>query len=339
VGGELASAQAVSGTSDVSFSASDPGSGVYEALFSVDGQVVQRTALGENGGHCRDVGETTDGLPAFLYVQPCPSSESADVGFDTGLVSNGSHHLVVSVVDAADNSAPVLDREITVDNPAAPGPPNGTNASANATLAVRWSATKSVRLASAFGRTHEISGELTAPGGTPISGATIEVSATPASVGAVSAAIASVRTDQDGRFTVSVARNISSCTLRFAYRSHLGDAQPAASAALTLSVRAGLTLAISPRTASVGRSIYFRGRLLGGPVPREGKQLVLEARAPGGQWIEVDDVRTGARGRYRASYRFKFPGPADYQFRALSEPESDYPFAQGGSNVVGVLEL
>ena len=71
VSGELASAPAVAGTSDVAFSASDPGSGVYEALFSVDGKMVQSTVLDDNGGRCRNVGETTDGLPAFLYLQPC----------------------------------------------------------------------------------------------------------------------------------------------------------------------------------------------------------------------------------------------------------------------------
>ena len=65
---------------------------------------------------------------------------------------------------------------------------------------------------------------------------------------------------------------------------------------------------------------------------------MLEARSPGGPWIEFDVVRTDARGRYHASYRFKFPGPADYQFRVLCEPESDYPFATGSSNVVGVRE-
>jgi hypothetical protein len=38
------------------------------------------------------------------------------------------------------------------------------------------------------------------------------------------------------------------------------------------------------------------------------------------------------------SYRFKFPGPADYQFGVLREAEADYPFATGASNVVGVFE-
>jgi hypothetical protein len=193
-------------------------------------------------------------------------------------------------------------------------------------------------LSSGFGRRHEIVGKLAAAGGAPISSAMVEVAATPASAGAATAAMTSVHTDGEGRFVLTLPPGVSSRTLRFAYRSHIGDAAPAATATLTLSVRAGLTLSISPRTASVGRSIYFKGRLLGGPVPRTGKLLVLEARAPGGRWIEFDDVRTNARGVYRASYRFKFSGPASYQFRVLSEPESDYPYAQGASNTVAVSE-
>jgi hypothetical protein len=346
VSGELASAPTVSGTSDVAFSATDPGSGVYEAVFSVDGQVVQSAVLDENGGRCKNVDQSSGGQAAFLYLQPCPGSVSADVGFDTTKVSNGAHHLVVSVIDAAGNAAPVLDREVTVANPpapSAPGPsapalPNGTNASTQATLAVSWKGTKSERLTAGYGRAETITGQLTAPGGVPISGAQVEVLATPDYTGAKQLAMASARTGQDGRFTVRLPGGVSSRTLRFAYRSHLGDALPVATRRLTLTVRAGMTLTISPRTASVGRSIFFRGRLRGGPIPADGKQLVLEARSPGGPWIEFDVIRTDSRGRYHGSYRFKFPGPANYQFRVLSEPESDYPFAAGSSDVVGVQE-
>jgi len=39
------------------------------------------------------VGQTADGLPPFLYLQPCLKSVTADVGFDTTAVSNGTHHL------------------------------------------------------------------------------------------------------------------------------------------------------------------------------------------------------------------------------------------------------
>ncbi len=226
VSGELASAPTVAGTSDVAFSASDPGSGVYEAVFSVDGQVVQSTVVDEDGGRCRNVGQTTDGLAAFLYVQPCPASVSADVGFDTTLVSNGEHHLVVSVIDAAGNAATVLDRNITIDNPAPPGGPNGTNASAQATLTVGWEATGSTlkgtgeHLTSGYGHAQMIAGRLTGPGGVPIGAAQIDVLTTP-DFARAGTAVASLHTGSDGRFTLRLPAGVSSRTLRFTYSSEL----------------------------------------------------------------------------------------------------------------------
>ena len=338
VGGELANAPAVSGTSDVTFNATDPGAGVYEAVFTVDGQVVQSTVIDEEGGRCKNVGQTTDGLPAFLYLQPCPASVSADVGFDTTKVSDGSHHLVVSVIDPAGNSAPVLDRQITVDNPGVPGPPNGTNASAPATLEVGWKSSKHRRLTSRFGRQQEVVGRLTASDGQPIAGAQVGLQAIPAYAGAMAVTMPTLITAPDGTFALRLPGGLSSRTLRFTYCSHLDETQPAAVGTLALVVHAGIALAVAPHVTSVDRTIRFRGRLLAGPVPHEGKQLVLEARSPGGPWLEFDVLRSGVRGRFRATYRFKFPGPADYQFRVLSEPESDYPFAAGASNVVAVRE-
>jgi hypothetical protein len=340
-GGELASAPTLRGSSDVTFDATDPGSGVYEALFSIDGQVVQRTVLNANGGRCRDVGQTTDGTAAFLYAQPCLGSLSADVPFDTTAAVNGTHHLLVSVIDAAGNAAPVLDRTVTIDNPPAPGtpgPPNGANASAQASLAVRWRGTRNAQLISGYGSTHVVSGRLTAPGGAPITGAAIELDATPTYAGARPISMPSAHTDADGRFSVRLSGGVSSRTLRFAYRNRIGEARPAATRTLRLSVHASIALSVAPHLAGVGSTISFRGRLRGGPVPPTGKQLVLEARSPGSPWIEFKVVRTNGRGRFRATYRFKFPGPADYAFRARSEPEADYPFAAGASDVVAVHE-
>jgi hypothetical protein len=342
VSGELASAATVSGTSDVAFSASDPASGVYEAVFSVDGKVVQSTVVDEDEGRCRNVGQTTDGLAAFLYVQPCPASVNADVGFDTASVSNGEHHLVVSVIDAAGNAATVLDRNVTVYNPPPPGGPNGTNASAHATLAVGWEASAKgaklagARLTSSYGHAHTIAGRLTGASGAAIGAAQVDVLSTPDYAGAKQT-LTSVLTGADGRFTLSVPAGSSSRTLRFQYSDDVG-ASPVATRTLTLSVRAGVSLSVAPHTTSVGRSIRFSGRLLGGPVPAGGKLLVLEARSPRGAWLEFDVVRSDARGRFYAGYRFKFPGPADYQFRVLCEAEADYPFATGASRVVGVFE-
>ena len=336
-GGELAGAATVAGTSDLTFNASDPGAGVYEAVFTVDGKVVQSTVINENGGRCRNVGQTSDGLPAFLELQPCPASVSADVGFDTTRVANGAHHMVVSVLDAAGNSAPVLDRNVNVDNPAPPGLPNGAGASEQATLTARWRSTPKQTLRAGYGSREMIRGRLTAPGGRPISDAKIDVTQTPSYSGAKTVTMKAPRTDQAGRFDLPVPAGVSSQTIRIAYRAHLGDTSPAASKALKLVVRASLSLAISPRTASAGSTIQFRGRLRGRPIPKDGKALVLEARS-GGPWIEFDVIRSSRSGSYHASYTFKFPGPARYQFRVLCEAEADYPYSQGASPVVDVAE-
>jgi hypothetical protein len=333
VAGELASASTLQGTNDVTFTASDPGSGVYEAVVSVDGHAVETPVLSENGGRCRNVGETAPGKPAFLYLQPCPGSYSADVALDTTRLTDGAHHLVVSVIDAAGNVAAVLDREVTVANPA---PACGTVRSQQATLSASWKSSKRPRIAVRFGGSPTIVGRLTGTGGAPIASATINVLATPTYEGATPAQMPGTQTDSAGRFALRMPRGISSRSLCLSYRPPGGA--PPATRALQLVVRAGVALGVSPRVTSVGHEIFFNGRLLGAPVPPEGKQLVLEARSPGGGWIEFNLVRSRARGRFHAAYRFRFPGPAEYQFRAVSEPESDYPFAAGTSNVVGVRE-
>jgi hypothetical protein len=253
-------------------------------------------------------------------------------------VGNGSHRLTVTVLDAAGNAAPVLNRVLTVDNPPPPGGPNGRNASAQAMLSVRWSGTAKASVVGGFDRARAVVGRLATAGGAPIAGAQIEVHATPAYTGARSVAIASPLTDANGGFRLGVPPGSSSRTLRFAYRAHFGDGRPAATATLRLRTPAAIALHVTPHTAAAGRTIVFRGLLRGSPIPRGGKQLVLEARSPGSGWIEFKVIHTDARGRFRASYRFKFPGPADYAFRARSEAESDFPFAAGASKPVRVHE-
>jgi hypothetical protein len=338
VTGELTTAPTVQGTSDVAFDASDPGSGVHEAVFSVDGRVVQRSVVDDDNGRCKDVGGPSDGKPAFLYVQPCKPSVSVDVPFDTTRATNGAHRLVVSVIDAAGNSAPVLDRRINIANPPPPGAPNGTNASSQARLSASWVGAKKARIASAYGRRHTIAGRLTGPGGTAIAGARIDCTVTPAYAGAKPVRMACPTTGPDGRFTLKVPRGASSRTVKLAYREHIGEALPVASRTLGLTVRAAVRLRVSPHTTSAGHSIHLTGAVLGGPIPHGGKQLVLEARSPSGRWIEFDVLETDRKGRFHDSYRFKHPGPVDYGFRAVSKSEADFPFATGASNTVRVHE-
>ncbi len=391
VEGELATASTLSGTVDLSLHAEDSGSGVYEAVFTVDGVETGSVLLDENDGHCRNVGQTTDGLPAFLYLQPCPASLSADIPFNTTTLSDGTHHLVVTVTDAAGDSTVALDRKITVANDPQVSPPskepptskeppvskeppaqsqagdgdspattsgndqltqnspaaqsqsdNGTSASAGATLHVRWSATAHTALAGTSGHASTAVGQLTAPSGAPIAGALVQVLSTPSYEGAHTVALAPLRTASDGSFRVRLPASTPSSRITFAYSASTSSAVPSVTAALTLTVPASLALRVAPRTTRAGGTIVFSGTLHGVHLPPGGKTLVLEARAGGAgshsRWRQFQVLATRAHGRYRASYRFRLPGPITYQFRAVSPAEADFPYGAGASNVVAVFE-
>jgi hypothetical protein len=362
VEGELATASTLSGVADLAFHAEDPGSGVYKAVFTVDGSPPGTTLIDENGGHCRDVGQATDSLPAFLYLRPCKPSLNADLPFDTSTLTDGTHHLVVSVTNAAGNSTVALDRKIATLNlpgsspltgstPVAPGnalatghapatqnPPNGSNASPGARLSVRWSSTARTALAAPYGHTHLLRGRLTAPDGSPIGGATLQVLSTPAYQGSTPRSLASVHTSSDGSFHMLVPSSTPSSRITLTYSSHSGQPSPDITSALTLTVPASLSLRVTPTVSHVGGTIAFTGALHGSPLPRGGKQLVLEARAPGAPWRQFRVLSTLPHGRYHATYRFRLPGPITYQFRATSPHEADFPYGAGVSRVVRVGE-
>jgi hypothetical protein len=361
VSGELATSSTLSGTADLSLNASDPGSGVYQAVFTVDGAPAGRVLLDENGGRCRDVGGTGDGLPAFLYLQPCAGGVSADLPFDTTALADGTHHLVVAVTDAAGNSVVALDRKIDVANhppappPApsqlgspAPPPPasgalasgaaNGTPASAAAALSAHWAGGSRSALTARLGGARTVTGRLLAPGGTPIAGATVQARFLPACLGAQPRQLAAARTGADGAFALRLPASLPSGRLTLSYSARVGQAVPDVTSALTLTVPASLRLSVTPGVSRAGGTIRFAGALRGGPLPSGGKQIVLEARAPRGPWRQFEVLSTRAHGAFRASYRFRLAGPIVYQFRATSPREADYPYAAGASNIVSVRE-
>jgi hypothetical protein len=374
VEGELATASTLSGSADLSFHATDPGSGVYQAVFTVDGSEVGRTVL-DSSSSCHDVGQTTDGLPAFLYLQPCSPSLSADLQFDTTALTDGTHHLVVSVTNAAGNSTVALDRKITVLNhplpPASPPSPttpqpspegqersnaskneqqspsspvsqsqgdNATAASAGATLDVHWATTAHASLAGSYGHPQVVLGRLASAGGSPIGGVTVEVLSTPSFVGAHTIALADAHTASDGSFRVRLPSSTPSTHLTFAYSPTPSSPVPQVTASLDLSVPARLTLRVTPRVTHRGGTIVFSGVLSGTSLPPGGKQLVLEARTLSGPWRQFHVLSTAVHGRFRATYRFRLSGPIDYEFRCVSAREADFPYATGSSAVVLVRE-
>jgi hypothetical protein len=341
-----------SGTADLTFNAQDPeGPGVYRVTVDIDGTAVYQGTPESNGGRCASIGVDAKGVSEFLYPQPCKRTVAIDVPVNTTKLSNGSHQLKVTVQDAAGNSSTVYAGAITVANsssptgtPIGPGSPtaergaaNGTNASDQAKLTARWNSTAKPTRTSGYGQADRVTGRLTTSAGLPISGAALDVNETSADQGAKTVQLTGVRTGPTGAWTLTLPRGISSSALRFAYRSHVNDTVPVATATLKLRVYAGIALRIAPRVTSVGHRIFFSGVLHGAPIPPGGKQLVLEASSGGG-WVEFRTITTDAKGRYRASYRFKLPGPVAYRFRVYVPHEADFPFLAGASNVVGVYE-
>ncbi len=354
VTGSLIAGGMLTGEDTISFTASDSGGGVYSASVLIDGRQVVHEVPNTNDGLCANLAPASSATMAFAAPQPCPATENVSLAVNTSTTPAGQHHLQVLVTDAAGDQAVAYDGTITIAGPpstsvagvaigpgsplAERGAPNGTNASDQAVLTARWTSTAKATRTSGYGQADRVTGRLTALGGVPISGASIDVFQTPAEQGAQARlSDTGVRTGPTGEWTLTLPRDVSSSVLRFAYRSHVNDTIPAATATLTLRVHAGIALRIVPRVTSVGRKIFFSGMLHGTPIPQGGKQLVLEASS-GGEWIQFNTIATNAKGHYRASYRFKLPGPVTYRFRVLSRYEADFPFLNGTSNVVDVHE-
>ncbi len=351
LGGPLVAGGVLSGDQAVSFDANDGQSGVYGGSLVVDGQTVVSRILDPNGGACQSLGVTSDGQRSFEHAQPCAGSLSASLTLDTGQLAPGPHTLQLIVEDAAGNQMIAYDGTITVAGSSAGigpiglgsplalrGAANGTSASDEAKLTATWAgrARNGVRTGR-YGAHERITGLLRTSTGQAITGAALDVYETPAYEGARTMRLPGVRTGPSGEWTLTLPRDISSCELRIAYYGHVNDTIPIVTATLGLRVRAGIVLRIFPRVTSVGHEIFFSGVLHGAPLPPAGKQLILEASS-GGEWIQFDTIGASAKGRFRASYRFKFPGPVSYRFRVISPYEADFAFLAGASNVVHVYE-
>lgn len=109
---------------------------------------------------------------------------------------------------------------------------------------------------------------------------------------------------------------------------------------LRLRVRATSTIAVSRGSLRNGQSVVVSGRLLGGWVPRGGRELELEGLNPlKRRWqpVQTRGLRAKASGRWTARYRFTATrGRVTYAFRLRIAPGWGYPFEEGYSRIVRV---
>ena len=334
----------------MNLAATDTGSGVYLGKVRIDDDPAVTEVLDDNGNLCRDVNPSNGDPYEFASGTPCKSSAGGALALDTTKLADGPHRLQILVEDAAGNQSVVVDKTVTVDNTggrigpgtalALRGAANGVGASDAARIAIRWTRTTRHTLNLSWSRAASIRGRLLDENGQPITGAKLDVLVqTTLTHAPVRQLKNSPTTTATGTFKLTLPRHATSRTITIRYRSHVNDNVPIAQARLALRVRPRITLAVSPHRAVRGTRLRFSGRLVSGPIPRGGKQIVLQAKAGRGAWQRFDVVRTNAHGRFHAAYRFRTAGAARFTFRAVSRYEAAYPYIAGSSAGVHVAKV
>lgn len=215
--------------------------------------------------------------------------------------------------------------------PLDPGPPNGTPATSRVRLSARWDGTASALRKARFGQRPVLRGQLTTADGRPVRDAAIRVGVTQEHRSANRVEHQALRTDAAGSFRWRLPKGIGSRRIVLAYYERVGGTVPAASRTLRLQVAAAVQLTLDRRSARQGQTVRLRGRLVGRPLPKVGSVIELQARNPGRKWITFRTIRANRAGRFRASYRFRMPGPAIFQMRARVRKSGDYPYTTGVS--------
>jgi hypothetical protein len=344
-GGSLTSASTLRGIADIEITATDPASGVFQAILQSNGHTVTKQIIDVNGGKCEPYGEDPDGSQIFLYTQPCPLAVSnIDVPFDTARLPDGPQQLSILVSDAAGNTIAILGRDVTVENSgqylirvqreqqekalAARGACNAEcddHASIH-TAEAKLSQRRFFRRYVHSGIT--LKGQLLDHAGLPMGGALVELRQQASYLGAPNTLLATTTTNTDGAWTFRVPKGPSRL-LTVGYRSRSKDLSFAAQFQLHETVAAGVRLS-APRQAHPGRTFVFRGRVAGGHIPRGGALVSLEIYY-GSEWREIALLHTRRHGVFVYGYTFAAIGAATYKFRAQVPAIVGYPFAASAS--------
>jgi hypothetical protein len=316
------------GVQSAAVSARDSGGGLERLAVVVDGNIAMEEPLVDVAPGCRS---------PYVKVVPCARSVTRTLAFDTTSVPNGPHSVQIAAYDAAGNRTLSPAVPVTILNGSLP---NGIGATRQAQVVARIAGRKrsaaGQRATLDFGARRTIQGRVTDAGGDPIARARLDVTGQARRRGAPLRREGTVTTDAQGRFRFR-ARRGPSRILRVGYRAFTLDPAPSAVASVTLNVRAGIRLNVTPSRITSRGTIRFRGRLLGGP-GRERVQVTLYAVGRvGRQRVPVSVLRTDRKGRFRFSYQFQRTfAPFTYRFQARVERQPTYPYAAAGSNRVVV---
>jgi hypothetical protein len=184
-----------------------------------------------------------------------------------------------------------------------------------------------------YGTKAQVVGRLTDPAGAPMANAPLCVVSRPdLDDEAPYLELARTTTDADGKYTVDVPSGPSREIL-VVYRT------PSAAVVGRPLVKVVPRLSAKPskRTLRNGQTLRIRGRLSGGPFPRRGVLINLQA-IRNGRWASFDDpVKTRPDGTYTFSHEFEFTsGTQTYSLRTRVVAQNGYPYVTGVSKAIKV---
>lgn len=198
---------------------------------------------------------------------------------------------------------------------------------------LRWRGHDGTELTVPFGTAAKLSGRLVDGDGAGLAGRTLRIVARP-SRGALGRAQAeTLQTAPHGGFQLRLPAGTSRrISVSFPGDAHLDAAERSP---LTLRVRSGVALKVTPSQLQTGEAAHFSGRVrsLGAPLPRRGKLVSIQYyESAARRWRPVLVTRTDHAGRFHASYRFRYiSGSARIRIRATVLPEERWPYAPGAS--------
>ena len=115
VSGTLVAPGVLAGPAEISFEATDTGSGLYSTSLAVDGTQLAGGAVAANGGRCASINGPSAVL-RFDWTVPCELAGGATLALDTTALRDGPHSVVLTLSDAAGNTATVWSGTIHTDN-------------------------------------------------------------------------------------------------------------------------------------------------------------------------------------------------------------------------------
>jgi hypothetical protein len=260
------------------------------------------------------------------------SSAPYSASLPSANLSIGRHQVEARAYDGAGQQASSTAPVDVLDSSA--GAPNGNPTVRTARILGGFGKRALARRTVGYGHAALLRGRLVTPEGQPIVNAALSVASRvlAGNRGFREITGARVVTGADGGFAYRVPPGASR-QVRIAYRAYSRDPAFAAQRLFSMRTQAGVRLSVKPTRTRNGGRVRFRGRLRGGPKPRAGVLIVLQAREPGGDWRSFRTLRTKHKGgRFSTRYRFSHTTRTTrFRFRAVVRKQIGYAYSTGHS--------